>query len=482
MLLNHVSKRGMDTSMSKADCSVDHCLNQCWHYSLTLKATIKLRSLSLQEVAGLLFSLGGSYEAHSQLTSLSDENRRMLEQTQERSGRVFLRTGSSAEGLALVDLPGTVTSDIDLLCLMPSPSDVSIKGGGPLNLHTDNCPPGYTRISVNQKCAQYIDPFFIHHAKNRLYLWADAVKEASGSLWEERCGHMACHKSYHGAALRISVCDNTQELDLSHGIICDAPFEVMDEFLHRKRSTYWLNTFQLHRITKQRGVLVPRAPEVCRTEMVRILFRMSFCQPEVLLMRSLQPWMRKAALTFKYVMKNTTKMALSETCLSSYHLKNVLMWTLEEMNNSIWETASSVQLFKLLLKSLEKYLEAGRLPHYWNVKRNLFAYCHKIDINQALGIVSSVQKKLVYGTTDRAFCSLVNDMFTIMCDDSIVTGKKKYMKSCNDIVKENKTTDRDVKFSHAQEETLGFVLNVITGAYNGPLLLTKIKQDYGVDK
>ena len=199
-------------------------------------------------------------------------------------------------------------------------------------------------------------------------------------------------------------------------------------------------------------------------------------------MRSLQPWMRKAALAFKYVMKNTTKMALSETCLSSYHLKNVLMWTLEEMNNSIWETASSVQLFHLLLKSLEKYLEAGRLPHYWNVKRNLFAYCHKIDINQALGIVSSVQKKLVYGTTDRAFCSLVNDMFTIMCDDSIVTGKKKYLKSCNDIVKENKTTDRDVKFSHAQEETLGFVLNIITGAYNGPLLLTKIKQDYGVDK
>ena len=218
-----------------------------------VKATIRLRSPSLQEVAGLLFSLGGSYEAHSQLTRLSDENRRMLEQTRERSDRVFLRTGSSAEGLALVDLPGTVTSDIDLLCLMPSPYDVSITGEGPLSLHTDNCPPGYTRISVNQKCDQYIDPFFIHHAKNRLYLWADAVKEASGSLWEERCGHMACHKSYHGAALRISVCDNTQELDLSHGIICDAPFEVMDEFLHRKRSTYWLNTFQLHRITKQRG-------------------------------------------------------------------------------------------------------------------------------------------------------------------------------------------------------------------------------------
>ena len=56
--------------------------------------------------------------------------------------------------------------------------------------------------------------------------------------------------------------------------------------------------------------------------------------------------------------------------ISSYHMKTVLLWSLEQ--ESTWQEECSFRMMIFLLRKLADHLAAGGLPHYFNPDCNLF--------------------------------------------------------------------------------------------------------------
>ena len=199
--------------------------------------------------------------------------------------------------------------------------------------------------------------------------------------------------------------------DFVTALICSGRFPCISNFLSRPRCPQWPNQKDLNEIAVLPGLLVTTGKKGSVNRDLE--FRKSFSLQELCLARSMPLWVKSAfkaaKYTLSYVKKGMTgnENAASATAgnpsignpddqeegrsvVSSFHLKNVLLWLLEEADT--WRQMCSFRLMIRLLVRLDYHLETGHLLHYFNPdcdlldtvpeeERQLVRYCVKVILS-----------------------------------------------------------------------------------------------------
>ena len=177
--------------------------------------------------------------------------------------------------------------------------------------------------------------------------------------------------------------------DLVTALICSHPFPCIRAFLRRHQNphlnphhaTDWPPDQFLTYIGVMPGIIVPTGNAGSTDEEQQMQWRLSFSAQELLLSQHMPPWVKAGYRAFKYTVKrnisqastsasNTTRGARKSLC--SFHLKTILLWTLEE--SVTWDRHCSFRLVLLLLVRLDYHLKQGKLPHYFNPECDLFEF------------------------------------------------------------------------------------------------------------
>ena len=302
---------------------------------------------------------------------------------QNREGLLFLQTGSSADGLVLPSHMTSSKPDVDVLYILGSNNNVSLTQNGRLRFTRKDCPVGYGMV---------------RQTGNGLNKNANNIRDLSRRFLNGTC-RRGCEfrlKEYHGPAVLFEVPQESYDIDITHGLACDKSFPEMDDFKYRTRSQHWHSIIDLHSIVELPGILVPTGPSRTSSNTDH-LFRMSFCQQELILISSTKEWMKRAALAFKYLMKSLKEPRdHQETSLDSYHCKTVFMWTLEEMEDSLWENESPIALLFRLFDTLSGFLGCSRMPNYWIPEQNLLGAWNKEEIREYIELVNGLKVQLLH--------------------------------------------------------------------------------------
>ena len=211
------------------------------------------------------------------------------------------------------------------------------------------------------------------------------------------------------------------DFDLVPALICNRPFPCMEQYLARERSTIWPPPKALAQIAAMPGVLVPTGSK--GSPNIDTEWRYSFSVQEICLSQEMPGWIKAGYRAFKYTLKHhlhalrtslhsTDKEDVPQDTLCghlvnpmmsrythyqvdfqqryvshmesaidvvenndghvcSYHLKTILLWSLEDPGS--WEGCCPLRFMLRLLHNLECHLQSRSLPHYFNIDNNLLA-------------------------------------------------------------------------------------------------------------
>ena len=201
-------------------------------------------------------------------------------------------------------------------------------------------------------------------------------------------------KTYQGPA------QTSQDTDHVPALICSAPFPWITRYIYQPRSSQWPSKNALEDIRILPGLLVPTGKK--GNVDCDLQWRQSCSLQELRLAQDMPDWVKGAfrslKATMKFVKKRIenkdfcgtvlgsrfiarvlryflTSKQTAEPCkndvsvVCSFHMKNVLLWQLEEVDS--WQHMCSFRLMIQLLIRLDHHLETGHLPHYFNPECNL---------------------------------------------------------------------------------------------------------------
>ena len=211
--------------------------------------------------------------------------------------------------------------------------------------------------------------------------------------------HAEKFSTYHGPA------QTYKDRDYVPALICSAPFPWIARYVCRPRSPRWPSKNALVDIQILPGILVPTGKKGSVDHDLQ--WRQSCSLLEIRLAQDMPDWVKTAFRTFKATMKFVKKrvgdkdsrhtvlgsrfiarvlrLCVSEkpseidaSVVCSFHLKNVLLWLLEEADT--WKQMCSFRLMIQLLVRLDHHLKAGHLPHYFNPECNLLDNVHDVEL------------------------------------------------------------------------------------------------------
>ena len=133
-------------------------------------------------------------------------------------------------------------------------------------------------------------------------------------------------------------------------------------------------------------------------------FRLSWSVYEILLTKDMPLWVKQAYVAFKYTVKQEmakvrgdSDRADGRSIISSYHLKNILFWTLEEP--TAWQICSPFKLYLKLVENFSGYLNSPeaessvcRLPLYFLPDCNLLERVPSSEIEFAREAIRNIRE------------------------------------------------------------------------------------------
>ena len=140
------------------------------------------------------------------------------------------------------------------------------------------------------------------------------------------------------------------------------------EWISRK-PRYWPQEDTIEKIAASGFMVVPKPSNILGDTTKE--WRFSFSIPEALLFDTFE----ECHAMVYYMLRSLYTRSLKEKLygsLTSYHLKTVMFWMLEETEPSCWSRERIVDIFMLALKKLLKFTRKGFLPHYFIPSHNLF--------------------------------------------------------------------------------------------------------------
>ncbi len=100
-------------------------------------------------------------------------------------------------------------------------------------------------------------------------------------------------------------------------------------------------------------------------------FRLSFSMVEIACFEKLTPQMRKAWSIVKYVYK-VLFIKYKVDLLSTYHVKTMMMWTIDQVPIQKWQTMSITAFMPQLMVSIRSAVHAQNIPHFFVENCNIY--------------------------------------------------------------------------------------------------------------
>ena len=349
--------------------------------------------------------------------------------TSEKRDPISFMAGSQAEGLAMESNVGHGRADVDSMEIFTFGWDVVIrqekcnlfKDMHHLELDETQSTPAYGRVKVVPgRC-------FTNGMDQLLRRMDEAVTERIGKGSVSRCilwkdGQMWLSSQETVWALQPSYWKDTVQISGPAGRVlrgtheyipclrCLGPHPAEWAFFERSRpvGNSWPTRKILRRFKFPRDLLLLVCTGPKTSPHRQLEFRLSWSVYEVLMAKDIPLWVRQGYVAFKYTVKKEISelrgcSAIEEgrSVISSYHLKNVLFWTLEEPG--AWEVSCAFVLFLLLVEKLSGYLKspesgspACRLPLYFLPDCNLLENVPISELEFARQAVRRIQKDPVH--------------------------------------------------------------------------------------
>lgn len=170
----------------------------------------------------------------------------------------------------------------------------------------------------------------------------------------------------------------SKEIEFTHEELDFVPFlhipvwpKVADKWCSRKRN--WPSKEIVDKVMVLGFHCVTCKPHgwVSPVEGQCLLWRMSFSRAEMVLLQSIpnKAWCKHTCRIVKYVLKR--HFANPKGVLSSYLIKTVFFWTLEDYPPELWTNQNMDIMFKLMIKKLIHSFASRHLPHYFLQNYNL---------------------------------------------------------------------------------------------------------------
>ena len=209
-----------------------------------------------------------------------------------------------------------------------------------------------------------------------------------------------CPERIHDPAL------DTAGEDMVTALICSEPTQSMKAYLSRKRFSHWPPENTIRQLARLPGLLTATGHKLSPDKDIE--FRLSWSIHEVILVSSLPIWIKQGYWAFKNCLKNA-KMRLQKTgsvpennaeegrsVISSYHLKTVLLWELEQP--TIWQRECPFHVLMLLLERLASTLQPAtngtrpRFDHYFLTQCDLIESVPDDEISVTLRCITDIQE------------------------------------------------------------------------------------------
>ncbi|XP_001638831.2 uncharacterized protein LOC5518910 isoform X1 [Nematostella vectensis] len=122
-------------------------------------------------------------------------------------------------------------------------------------------------------------------------------------------------------------------------------------------------------------------------------WRLSFSVAENILGQNISPLQRYLIVLMKMLKKHYLP-----DVICSYHLKNLLFWECENMEEIFWRESTSAKCLLHLLDRLEECLKQGHLPQYMMPESNLFKDEDPARLAEAASVVADLRRNIVSRT------------------------------------------------------------------------------------
>ena len=144
----------------------------------------------------------------------------------------------------------------------------------------------------------------------------------------------------------------------------------------------------------------------------RLNWRLSFSEAEIMLVSMRSEKQKLVYFIFKSIFYEQLKSVYDEptdTSLSSYFVKTVMMWACEKHPLEFWENNSYCICLEALFTDLELALRTKNLPNYFIPEINLLADC-EIILDRASDVVTKIQRGIESYPSDQTIEELIQMM------------------------------------------------------------------------
>ena len=367
--------------------------------------------------------------------------------------------GSSAEGTT------TTSSDVDRMCVLSGIKVITAKKANETDysnlFFADSCEsnPGYVRLVAAKPCELHHNDFgdfktVLDENRNGVYLSSDKFVNFLHAK------HIPPDFSYselyyrHGPCLMVEhqnifgyhrgTPGERLEADVAFSLICDQWPEEAKEWITRERHHDWPSQDIIDKISQQECHAVPvgdPTSKFCSQE-----WRLSFLLGERELIWNFNDTQIQTYIILKLLLKKYVDPVAPDQ-LSSYHLKTMMFWLIEEEGSSTWCEENLLTCVSHCLARLGKCIEDGIIEHYFHRRRNLLRYklCNASERNLVLNKIETIRSQIAIYTLDgglvvvskvfRIWCACRNDLqlFINICSkDAELTTYFKLVKKVND--------------------------------------------------
>jgi len=344
----------------------------------------------------MFFSMASSCKSRAQRNNILTLE--FLYFTRNRGAIQRFYGGSAAEGTNLAD------SDIDKMIVAPNITVCRDKArfkdikGNVFMSETSGCRPGYTKL-IPVKLDESEKTIFNDHGKtiddmleesdDGKFLSSDKIVEFWMNFLTKRNTSAPTPEYRHGPCA-TAVSEDTHgnitgkiggniEQDFAHALVLDDwPIDA-DEWFVRKRKYGWPSREMIEKIKKLKCHVVAVGDRMSVTSSKE--WRFSFLLGERELVWNFNDIQMQCYLLMKKILKYFINQIAPDE-LSSYHMKTIMFWELENNRPDIWEQKHLLHCLRNSLVSLKICVEGSRLEHYIDRRKNML-----------LGKLEDVRKK-----------------------------------------------------------------------------------------
>ncbi|XP_015754833.1 PREDICTED: uncharacterized protein LOC107334417 [Acropora digitifera] len=342
----------------------------------------------LKQMVDLLLSTFAVYRGYAKAERLSQE---FLAKFRSRDEDLrYLVTGSFKDGY-----PDTLYSDVDIVVIL-NPQEEMFSQDCQLKLfHPVDEAPAHVTLIIKEA---YLDEFkqehhsiatflglventeehgcFVSAEKTRRLNRRDVLPDCIDESYKPSAPWTRSQKAEGGSGLscastfRLTPLPGMKQVEVDRvpAIECMGWPRSASEWISRK-PRYWPQADTIEKITAGGFMVVPRPSNINGDTMKE--WRISFSIAEAFLFDTFDECHAMVYYMLRSLYARSFKQKLHGS-LTSYHLKTVMFWMLEETEPTCWSRERIVDIFMCALKKLLKFTRKGFLPHYFIPSQNLF--------------------------------------------------------------------------------------------------------------